>query len=172
MRSASRELLFCAAALIVMTAAGFGQSLGDVAREQRQKQQAKSSQSAPKVITNEDLGEPEDGVPQASSEESKQDDPHSSNLGSRSAEQWKSQIEAQKRAIAALQKRIDEVNSSVHFARASATWREVQHNERQEQKLDEVQQMQNQLAAEQKKLEDMQESARREGFGSSVYDPN
>ena len=172
MRSASRKLLFYTAALIAMTAAAFGQSLGDVAREQRQKQQAKTSQAVPKVITNEDLGEPEDSTPQASSAESKQDVPHSSSLGSRSAEQWKSQIEAQKRAIAALQKRIDEVNSSVHFARASATWREVQHNERQEQKLDQVQQMQNQLAAEQKKLEDMQESARREGFGSSVYDPN
>ena len=172
MSPAFKRAMLCTATLILLSAVGYGQSLGDVAREHKQKQQAKSSQSAAKVITNEDLGEPEDGAPQASSAESKQDDPHSSSLGSKTAEQWKSEIEAQKRAIAALQKRIDEVNSSIHFARASATWREVQHNERQEQKLDQVQQMQDQLAVQQKKLEDMQESARREGFGSSVYEPN
>jgi len=170
MQSSLKRAAFFSVLLMAPTA--FGQSLGDVAREQRQKQQAKTSPSASKVITNEDLGEPPDGTPQESSQEGKSNDTHTKPLGSRSADQWKAQIEAQKRAIANLQKQIDQVNASVHFARASATWREVQHNERQEQKLDEVQKMQDQLAEQQKKLEEMQESARREGFGSSVYDPN
>jgi predicted RNase H-like nuclease (RuvC/YqgF family) len=169
---AFKKAMFCAAVLILMATAGYGQSLGDVAREQREKQQAKNSQAAPKVITNEDLGEPPDGSPKNASEETKQNDHSSKPLGSKTAEQWKAEIEAQKTAIANLRNRIDKVNSSVRFTQTAHSWNAVRHNERQEQKLDEVQQMQNQLAEEQKKLEQLQESARREGFGSSVYDPN
>jgi hypothetical protein len=170
MNSSEKRAVFCA--VLLMASAAFGQSLGDVAREQRQKEQAKNGQTPPKVITNEDLGEPPEGTPENAKTQGKADNPKVKPLGSKTAEQWKAEIEAQKTAIANLQKRIDQVNASVHFARASATWREVQHNERQEQKLDEVQNMQDQLAQEQQKLEGMQESARREGFGSSVYDPN
>ena len=164
--------MFCTAALILMTAAGYGQSLGDVAREQRQKQQAKTSQTAPKVITNEDLGEAPDGAAKDTGEARKQDESSSKPLGSKTAEQWKAEIEAQKTAIADLQSRIAKVNSSVRFTQTTVTWNAVRHNERQEQKLDEVQQMQNQLGEEQKKLEQLQESVRQEGFGSAVYDPN
>jgi len=171
MNPAWKKFAFPAAAFLWLAASVHGQSLGDVAREQRQKEQAKTSQSAPKVFTNEDLGEPPEGIAQNSSQK-KADDPHAKALGSKTAEQWKGEIEAQKRVIANLQKRIDDVNSSIRFARASVTWSEVRHNERQEQKLDEVQKMQDQLAGAQQKLENMQESARREGFGSSVYDPN
>jgi len=164
--------MFCTAALILMTAAGHGQSLGDVAREQRQKQQAKTSQTAPKVITNEDLGEAPDGAAKDASEARKQDESSSKPLGSKTAEQWKAEIEAQKTAIADLQSRIAKISSSVRFTQTTVTWNAVRHNERQEQKLDQVQQMQNQLGEEQKKLEQLQESVRQEGFGSAVYDPN
>ncbi len=172
MGPACKKLMLCAAMVILMAAAGYGQSLGDVARAQRQKEQAKTSQTTPKVITNEDLGEPPDGSPTDSGEGKKEDNPHAKPLGSKTAEQWKAQIEAQKAAIANLQSRIDKTSSSVRFTQTTHTWNAVRHNERQEQKLDDVQQMQSQLAEAQKKLEEMQESVRREGFGSSVYDPN
>ena len=172
MSPALKNVILCAGALLLMAAAGYGQSLGDVAREQRQKQQAKTSQVASKVITNEDLGEPPDGASQASSPEKKPDDPHAKPLGSKTAEQWKAEIEAQKSTIANLQNRIDKVNSSVRFTQTTHSWNAVRHNERQEQKLDDVQQMQDRLAEAQKKLEQLQESVRQEGFGSSVYDPN
>ncbi|MGA8153581.1 MAG: hypothetical protein WB952_21700 [Terriglobales bacterium] len=172
MSPAFKKVMCCTATLILLAAAAYGQSLGDVAREQRQKQQAKPSQTAPKVITNEDLGEPPDGSPQDSSAEKKQGAPSSKPLGSKTAEQWKAEIEAQKTAIANLQSRIDKTSSSVRFTQTTHTWNAVRHNERQEQKLDDVQQMQSQLAEAQKKLDEMQESVRQEGFGSSVYDPN
>jgi predicted RNase H-like nuclease (RuvC/YqgF family) len=168
---AFKKAIFCSVTLILMSAASYGQSLGDVAREQKQKQQAKSSQSAPKVITNDDLGDPPSGSTDAS-EGKKPDNSPSKPLGSKTAEQWKAEIEAQKTAIANLQNRIDKVNSSVRFTQTSRTWSAVRHNERQEQKLDDVQQMQGQLAEAQKRLEQLQESVRQEGFGSSVYDPN
>jgi uncharacterized coiled-coil protein SlyX len=47
----------------------------------------------------------------------------------------------------------------------------VQYNQRQVQKQDEVQRMQKQLDEQKKKLEEMQESARKAGLGSSVYEP-
>jgi len=172
MSSAYKTAMFCTATLILLSAAGYGQSLGDVAREQRQKQQAKTSQTAPKVITNEDLGEPPDGLAKDAADAGKPDAHLSKPLGSKTAEQWKAEIEAQKRAIANLQSQIEKVNSSVRFTQTTVTWSAVRHNERQEQKLDDVEQMKSQLAEEQKKLEELQESARREGFGSSIYEPN
>ena len=172
MSPACKKLMFCTAVLVLMAGTGYGQSLGDVAREQRQKQQANNSLAPSKVITNDDLDEVPNGSPKAADEAKKQDDPHAKPLGSKTAEQWKAEIEAQKTAITNLQSRIDKVNSSVRFSRTSQTWNAVRNNERQEQKLDNVQQMQTQLAEAQKKLEQLQESVRREGFGSSVYDPN
>jgi predicted RNase H-like nuclease (RuvC/YqgF family) len=172
MSPAIKKAAFCTLTLILLSATGYGQSLGDVAREQRLKEQAKTSQTTPKVITNEDLGESPDGSPKDSTEETKQNDPHPKPLGSKTAEQWKAEIATLKAAIANLQSRINKVNSSVRFSQTSHTWNAVKYNEHQEQKLDQVQQMQSQLAEEQKRLEELQESVRREGFGSSVYDAN
>src|SRR5271170_4732378 len=121
---------------IFVTAGAHGQSLGDVAREQRQKQQ-KATQIQAKIITNDDLGEPEDESAKHSGQPAKQNDP-SKPLGSKTAEEWKSEIEAQKTAIASLQSRIEKVNSTVRFTQTTQTWNAVRHNEHQEQKLDEV----------------------------------
>ena len=51
------KIAFC---LFLFTCASYGQSLGDVAREQRQKQQAKDPKAAPKVVTNEEIPESPD----------------------------------------------------------------------------------------------------------------
>jgi len=169
MRSGGK--LICVAALALSLAAlGSAQSLGDVARAQRQKQQAKTGQTAPKVITNEDLPEhPEsdDAVPgnQATS------DTPSQPLGSKSAERWKSEIEAQRKSVENLQNQMDRLNSSIHFAPGNCVRNCVQWNERQVQKQDEVQRMQSELEQQKKKLEDMQEAARKEGYGNAVYEP-
>jgi hypothetical protein len=86
-------------------------------------------------------------------------------------EQWKSQIQGQKSAIASLQQQINTVSESIHYAGANCVANCAQWNERQKQKQDEVESMKAQLAEQQKRLEEMQESARKQGFGSSVYDP-
>ena len=90
---------------------------------------------------------------------------------SHSGEQWKAKIQAQKNSIASLQNQIDRLNSSIHFVEANRYTNGAQYNQRQAQKQDEVQRMQKQLDEQKQKLQDMQESARKAGLGSSVYDP-
>lgn len=86
-------------------------------------------------------------------------------------EQWKSQILDQKNAITSLQHEIDSVSDSIHYAGANCVANCEAWNEHQKHKQDQVETMKSQLADQQKKLEEMQESARKQGFGSSVYEP-
>lgn len=170
MRQSFRIVGGIAGLALLLSGVSHGQSLGDVAREQRQKQQAKKDKPAAKVVTNEDLPEhPQDADDSEKPEPGSE--PQAHHAGSRSPEQWKAQIAAQKQSIAALQRQMDRLNSSVHFVEANRYYYGVQHNERQEQKLEQVQRMQDQLEQQRKRLEDMQEAARKEGFGNSVYDP-
>jgi hypothetical protein len=158
--------------VVFMFAASYGQSLGDVAREQRQKQ-AKDAHATPKVVTNEDLPEREEPVSTTSVSTDEHDtspaEPASNDT--HAGEQWKAKIAAQKSSVASLQSQIDKLNSSIHFAGPNCVANCVQYNERQIHKQDEVQRMQKQLDEQKRKLEDMQESARKAGLGSSVYEP-
>ncbi|HXJ87616.1 MAG TPA: hypothetical protein VMS18_12415 [Candidatus Binatia bacterium] len=86
-------------------------------------------------------------------------------------ETWKAQIQQQKTAIAALQEDIKTTSESIHYAGANCVANCAQWNEKQQQKQQEVDTMKAQLADAQKQLEEMQEAARKQGFGSSVYDP-
>ena len=157
--------------VISLGAFSYSQSLGDVAREERQKQEAKKAQAAPKVITNEDLPEhPESNDSAASSQASSENAP-SQPMGSKPAEQWKAEIAAQRRSVDNLQSQIDRLNSTIHFAPGNCVRGCVQWNEHQIQKEDEVQRMQAQLEQEKKRLDEMQEAARKEGFGNAVYEP-
>ncbi|HVO80120.1 MAG TPA: hypothetical protein VMT28_05285 [Terriglobales bacterium] len=182
MQQTSKFCVFLTAFLFLATT-GYGQSLGDVARENRQKQQEKKKDedkkdaSTPhKVITNEDIPEKEDtstseteGTP--SGDQDDQPGGESSSAVTRSGEQWKAAIQAQKEAIASLQSQIDKLNASIHFVEANRYTNGVQYNQYQLEKQKRVQQAQKQLDEQKKKLEDMQEAARKAGFGSSVYDP-
>jgi TolA-binding protein len=159
--------------LVLLVAAGcYAQSLGDVARQQRQKQ-AKDGHATRKVVTNEEIPE----HPEESSTTSTTTDDHdaapasSASNDTHSGEEWKAKIEAQKNSVASLQSQIDNLNSSIHFVEANRYTNGVQYNEHQVKKQEEVQRMQKQLDAQKKQLEDMQESARKAGLGSSVYEP-
>jgi hypothetical protein len=88
-----------------------------------------------------------------------------------SAERWKALIQAQKNAVSSLQEQIDKLHSSIHFVEANLYVNGPQYNKRQAQKQQEVERAQAQLEEQKKRLEDMQESARKQGYGSSVYDP-
>jgi hypothetical protein len=177
------------------------QSLGDVARQARLQKQQKDAQakdasakdasnkstpgtdvapkgaqppSAPHVITNDDIPShasststpargaqtPDTTVPQPD---------HRNDMAS--AAQWKFAIQAQKNAIASLQGEIASLSDSIHYAGANCVSNCVQWNERQRQKQDQLESMKSQLEQQQKALEDLQESARKQGFGSAVYDP-
>jgi len=167
-----RNTIWMTGLVISLAVLSYGQSLGDVAREKRQKQEAKKTAAAPKVITNEDLPEhPDSNDSAASSQTSGSDRSPSRPPGSKSAEQWKEEIAAQRNSVDNLQRQIDRLNSSIHFAPGNCVRNCVQHNENQIQKQDEVQQMRSQLEQQKQKLDDMQEAARKEGYGNSVYEP-
>jgi hypothetical protein len=152
-------------------------SLGDLARKQRQKEQAKDAQAKPKkVLTDEDLpSRPDDSSPGATSESS--DEPHADAAAApagevmRTGEQWKEAISQSKSAIAQMKGQIDKLQDSIHFVEANAYRNGVEYNKVQAHKQQEVQRAQGQLAEMQKNLEEMQEAARKQGFGSAVWDP-
>ena len=169
--------------LFLLAGIAYGQSLGDVAREQRQKQQAKDAKdkdakdkdapAAHKVVTNEDIPEsPEASNDSASDDTPGESVPAASAAGKKSAEQWKAEIRARKARIAALQSQVDKLSDSVHFVEANRYYNGVQYNQYQLKKQQEAQRMQKQLDGEKKALGDAQEGARKAGFGSAVYDPD
>jgi hypothetical protein len=157
-------------------------SLGDLARQQRQKKaQSKTTPTKdskePKVYTNADLPAHSDGAPDSATSPAQASDagkpalPVPSHEAAQGSEQMRSQILEQKNEIADLQKQIDDVNESIRFAPGNCVRNCEQWNEHQQEKQQQVQQMQAQLEEQKKQLEEMQESARKQGFGSSVYDP-
>ena len=158
-------------------------SLGDVARQAHQQKQEKDSQinkdgntaNAPKVITEEQISSHQETMTSDSSptDNSKSPATAASTGGPKqSAETWKSQIQAQKDAIGTLQAQISKLNDSIQFAPANCVSGCVQWNERQQQKQQEVERMRSQLDTLNQHLQEMQEAARQQGYGSSVYDPN
>ena len=165
MRQACKTLAIVG--FISFAVASHAQSLGDVAREQRQKQ-AKDARPVHKVVTNEDIPE----SPEATSTTSVTDEPAApASNDTHAAEQWKAKLETQRNTIASLQSQIDKLNASIHFAGPNCVANCVQYNERQIHKQDEVERLQKQLEEQKQKLEEMQESARKAGLGSSVYEP-
>jgi hypothetical protein len=176
-----RLILVPAAAISLFAGIVYGQdsqSLGDLARQQRQqKEESKTvhgkDAKASKVITKEGIPEhPEPAPgPAAGGEERGTSTPAPPNGAKRPAEDVTSEIQAQKSEIASLQKQIDIVNESIRFAPANCVANCVAWNEHQKEKQQQVERMQAQLEDQKKQLEEMQESARKQGYGSSVFDP-
>ena len=175
-------------------------SLGDVARQARLQKQQKDAQAkdapakdaqtkdapvtsaivkdaqpkAAHVITNDEIPQhvgPTGTFAHASQTPGPADAQPSDGNGKVAAEQWKSQIQAQKNAIASLQSQMNILNESIRYAGGNCVSGCVQWNERQKQKQDQVESMKVQLEELQKRLDEMQDAARKQGFGSSVYDP-
>jgi hypothetical protein len=175
-----RHLIFVLGAIAALCAGSIAQdspSLGDLARQQRQqKGQSKSGKSpdgkAPKVITNEEIPEHSAEMPAAAVAGEKSEIPQTSPGESKAAAaHWTSQISAQKSQIASLQRQMEQMKESIRFAPANCVGRCVEWNERQRQKQEQVERMQAQLDEQKGHLQEMQESARKQGYGSSVYDP-
>ncbi len=163
-------------AVLVVAGTLFAQdspSLGDLARQQRQKKAAQGKDAKPvKVITNEEMPAHAASVPEAqTSEVQAASSAPAASKDAKEAERWRSQIQAQKSQIAALEKQIDEINQSIQFAPGNCVEGCVEWNKRQQEKQQQAERMQSQLQEQKSQLERMQESARKQGYGSSVYDP-
>ena len=93
------------------------------------------------------------------------------NAPKQSTDDIKAQIQQQKNNVASLEAQIASLNASIQFAPPNCVENCVQWNEVQKQKQSQVENMRLQLSDQKKHLEEMQESARKQGYGSSVYDP-
>ena len=79
---------------------------------------------------------------------------------------------SQKNYIASMQSQIKSLNDSIQYAGGNCVANCVQWNERQKQKQDQVENDEGATGTDaEDALEDMQEAARKQGYGSSVYDP-
>jgi predicted RNase H-like nuclease (RuvC/YqgF family) len=160
--------------------AAYGQSLGDIARANREKQNAENASAAqPKVITNANLPKDPDAnqepaeAQSGASARSQAVDHRSAQqrlTEQRAADQWKRQILAQKNKMVTLQARIDQLNASIHSAGGSVQY-EGPYNRYQARQLGRVAQIQLQLDEQKMKLDQMQEAARHAGMHTAVYDP-
>jgi chromosome segregation ATPase len=179
---------------VFLASASLGQSscnppsLGDLARKQRESKQkdAKDAKDAPakakgapakakKVVTDEDMPE---HAPDSDEAVAGPDGPHdeasvpkSADDVVRTGDQWKAAIAQHKAALADLKNRIDRLNGSIHFVEANAYRNGVEYNKKQEQKQQDVERMQAQYDDQRRDLEQMQENARKAGYGSAVWDP-
>jgi hypothetical protein len=175
-----RLRLFCMFFLLATTIA-YSQSVADAAREARaKKEQAAKSDSAssaekptsapskPKVITNEDLGSGGHSDPAAKADS--QSAPDKAAQKKKSAEEWKQNISQQKSVVASMQKDCDELEKSVRFVTANGYSNGPQHNAAQQKKLDRLEVMKVRLQQEKDKLAALRDGARKDGYGSVVYD--
>ena len=168
-------MLGCTILWIGLARAQDSASLGDVARQARQRKASdlvsNDSQAAhsAKLITNEEIPE----RPQADEQDVRNPEEKipSSTAGKVPAEVWKSKILAQKNAIASQEAQMQHLNDSIHFASGNCIRGCVQWNERQVEKQDQVERMRANLEEQKKHLEEMEEGARQQGYGGSVYDP-
>jgi chromosome segregation ATPase len=87
------------------------------------------------------------------------------------AEEFKSRIHDQKTAISELQSEITRVSSSIQYVGGNCVSGCVEWNEHQQQKQQAVDRMKSQLEEAQHRLDELQDSAHKQGFGSAVSDP-
>jgi hypothetical protein len=155
-----------------------GDSLGDAARANRAQQQVQeASGSMPKVITNQDLPPGSTPAPQPSTSDTmtmvsgvnwpnRYPDRQLSNrllAEQRTGTQWKMRIEQQEDRIANLQDRIDRMNASIHATGGTAQY-ETPANRYQAAQMERLSIMQETLNLQKRKLEMMQDAARRSGM--------
>ncbi len=83
-------------------------------------------------------------------------------------EQWKERVLEQENRVASLQARIDQMHAA---ARSGGTSAQGPYNRYQARQMERAAEMQQQLEEQKRKLDAMQEAARRQGMHTQVYDP-
>jgi hypothetical protein len=184
-----RVLLLVVASPLVCASAAQAQdspSLGDAARQARLQKQRKDAKGkdAPanpnevqpaktpmKVVTNDDIPEHVGStLTSAHTPRAPGYVPPSSGPQPAVADQLKSMIQAQKTGITSLQRNIDNRTQSLEHPETCLADC-AQRDESQRQKAVQLEAMKVQLDQQQKRLEEVQELIRKQGFGSAIYDP-
>jgi hypothetical protein len=168
-------LLLSAAAVAQSQA---GNSLADIARANRAKQQAEEAAGAtPKVITNQDLPSAPSNMPEFSepmttvSGVNKFANTYSEQRGNqrlladeRTGQYWRAPIANQEERIADLRMRIDQLNQSMRAAVGTAQYN-TPANRYQSIQMERLAHMQELLDQQQRRLSMMQDAARLTGMG-------
>ena len=174
------------------------QSLGDIARQARAQKQQRDAQTkdlspdsagdaqgqdsnisyqagtrTSRVITNDDSPSRQEVTPAAWEESGGALTERADSAAKHEAlgEHWKSRILMQKQMVTSLQSEISQLSSSIRYAGATCRANCVKWNEHQERKQEQFESMKAQLEIQTRRLEEMQETARKQGFGNAVYDP-
>ena len=167
------------------------QSLGEVARQARQQKQQQANPNpvtpsidtqntapnanapqTPKpshVITNDEIPEHTPRAPYDAQKSPPGATPAAKEV-KRPPEYWKAQVQQLKNSMASLERRIDVLNGALHAVLTNSDDEPV-WNLREKEKERQLAELQAQMSNLQHRLEDTQEAARRQGYGSSVYDP-
>ena len=174
-RNFQRFGLPIATLVFLASVTAYAQSLGEVARETREK---KADAAAPvKVITDGDLGKDAPVSEKTAASSKTASSRKTSNAASsnppdpRAAEQWRRQILAQKRTVSTLEKRLARLHASLSSVDADAISRGEILSRSQALEQERIAQVQEQLEEQRAKLLDLQEEARRAGMHTQVYDP-
>jgi len=165
------------AVALLVNSVCYGQSLGDVARANRERTAEDVAIAPPTVITTADFPpnthmnpEPRDTQAQKRNEATDHRSAQQRMAEQRAREHWKLQILAQKANVANLQARVNELRASIQSTNGSAQF-EGPFNRYQARQLQQAAQIQHQLEVQRIKLEQMQDAARHAGMHTAVYDP-
>ena len=159
--------------LLLLGTSLFAQTLGDLAREQRQKQNDKPA-TARKVITDEDIPSHADESRTKGDKANDQSDDGNLNTPvntETNGEELKAKCRAIKQEITDYQTQLDKLRASSKFVEANRYVNGAQYNQHQLAKQQEADRMEKRLEQMKQKFAEMQERARKAGFGSSIYDP-
>lgn len=156
------------------------QSLGDIARQQRErnKQQAPTTN---KVLTNEDISTSGESADDPSNDLQKKKPAkqktsrtteQSEKDGAPSADELKAAIQEKKEAIAEIQERITKLQSTINYVQNNRNiyTNAPEYNEAQKRKEQEVNRLKGILQQQQDELKELQDTARKAGYGSALYD--
>ena len=179
MRLILQAMIVAAAVLTgVLAPAQDSPSLGDAARLARQQKLAKEAKAkagedvkTPRVITEQQMPEHPELAPKAVGYVEHGNTASAASEGKLPAEQWKAQIQKQQELVRSQEAELQKLKDSIQFAPGNCVSGCVQWNQAQKDKQDRAERMQSALDQYKQKLQDMQENARQQGYGSSVYEP-
>ena len=170
---AMRKIVASFVGIILVSASVLGQSLGELAREQRQKQNDKPTVTPHKVITDDDIPAHTEGSKETKDATAKTspDDSDAPINTEGNGDQLKAKCLAIKQEIKDYQAQLDKLRASSKFVEANRYVNGAQYNQHQLAKQQEADRMEKRLEQMKQKFADLQERARKAGFGSAVYDP-
>jgi DNA repair exonuclease SbcCD ATPase subunit len=161
------------AAAMLLAATMQAQSLGDVARQQQRKKAQQTPPVSNKVLTNDDLsvaGSGSEGKP-TTPKSVHPPEPVEPKSKTTSPDELRSKIDKQKQRIALLQDAIDKLQGSIQYVQNNRNIyvNAPEYNEEQKRTQQEVDQLRGRLEGAKSELSDLQEQARRAGYGNAVY---